>query len=161
MTKTCGGRTTRFAPALVLFPLLLLSTPAMSQERKISRADLPPAVAQAVAHQAEGAVLRGLSQELDKGQIYYEAEWLVQGRTRDVLMDTTGAIVEVEEQVDLDSLPVPVKAGLAAKAGAGRILQVESLTKRGQLVAYEAQVKAGTKRTEIQVGPDGAALPQE
>lgn len=40
----------------------------------------------------------------------------------------------------------------------GTIGKVESLTKKGQLVAYEAVVKTGTKRREIQVGPDGKKL---
>src|SRR6266516_780886 len=33
-----------------------------------------------------------------------------------------------------------------------------ALTKRGALVAYEAHVRTGTKRSEIQVGPDGKPL---
>ena len=38
---------------------------------------------------------------------------------------------------------------------AGRI---ESLTKRGKLVAYEAHIKTDSKRSEIQVGPNGEKL---
>jgi hypothetical protein len=49
-----------------------------------------------------------------------------------------GAVVEIEEQVAFDSLPAAVKEGLRAKAGTGKLLKVESLTKRGKLVAYEA-----------------------
>ena len=40
----------------------------------------------------------------------------------------------------------------------GTIAKIESLTKNGKLVAYEAVVKTGTKRSEIQVGPDGQKL---
>jgi hypothetical protein len=35
---------------------------------------------------------------------------------------------------------------------------VESITKNGKLVAYEAAVKTGTKNSEVQVGPDGKKL---
>jgi hypothetical protein len=35
---------------------------------------------------------------------------------------------------------------------------VESLTKNGKLVAYEGHVKTGTRRSEIQVGPNGEKL---
>ena len=51
-----------------------------------------------------------------------------------------------------------MKDGLTKAAGAGTISKVESLTKNGKLVAYEAAVKTGTKRSEIQVGPDGKKL---
>ena len=38
------------------------------------------------------------------------------------------------------------------------MIQIESLTKNGSLVAYEAVVKRGVKRSEIQVGPNGEKL---
>jgi hypothetical protein len=73
-------------------------------------------------------------------------------------MDEEGRVVEVEEEVAMDSLPPAVKEGITKAAGAGTISKVESLTKNGKLVAYEAAVKTGTKRSEIQVGPDGNKL---
>jgi hypothetical protein len=38
---------------------------------------------------------------------------------------------------------------------------VESLTKKGKLVAYEAKVNTGGKKSEVQVGPDGKPLDHE
>jgi hypothetical protein len=67
-------------------------------------------------------------------------------------------VLEVEEEVALDSLPAQVREALETKAGAGKITKVESLTKHNTLVAYEAQVLTGSKRSEIQVGPDGKSL---
>jgi hypothetical protein len=51
-----------------------------------------------------------------------------------------------------------VKDGLIKAAGSGTVGKIESITKNGKLVAYEAVVKTGTKRSEIQVGPDGKKL---
>jgi RNA polymerase sigma factor (sigma-70 family) len=72
-----------------------------------------------------------------------------------------GQIVEVEEQVVVDSLSPAVRDGLQAKAGKGKLVKVESLTKHGKLVAYEAQVVNDGKRSEVQVGPDGKPLAHE
>jgi hypothetical protein len=55
-------------------------------------------------------------------------------------------------------LPAAVKAGLLGKAGKGKITRVESLTKKGKLVAYEAQVNTNGKKSEAQVGPEGQPL---
>jgi hypothetical protein len=82
----------------------------------------------------------------------------VSGHSKDVSIDKDGNLVEIEEQVALDLLPAPVKSALEKKAGSGKITKVESLTKHGTLVAYEAQVRTNGKRSEIQVGPDGKAL---
>jgi hypothetical protein len=64
----------------------------------------------------------------------------------------------VEAEVAMDSLPTAVQEGLRKAAGSGTIAKIESLTKNGKLVAYEALVKTGTKRSEIQVGPNGEKL---
>jgi Putative beta-lactamase-inhibitor-like, PepSY-like len=145
----------------VISTALLLSTIAIAQEKKIQRADLPPAVEKAVASQSQGATIKGFSQEQENGQTYYEAEMTVSGHSKDVLFDASGTVVEVEEQVSLDSLPAAVKDGLQTKAGQGKILKVESITKHDKLVAYEAKVQSGGKKSEIQVGPDGKPLDHE
>ena len=133
----------------------------VAQEKKIQRADLPPAVEKTVATQTQGATIKGFSQEKENGQTLYEAETTVNGHSKDITIDANGALVEIEEQVALDSLPSAVKAGLQAKAGEGKIVKVESLTKRDKLVAYEAKVQTAGKKTEIQVGPDGKPLDHE
>jgi hypothetical protein len=140
---------------------LLLAGTASAQEKKIKRSDLPPAVEKTVAAQSEGATIKGFSTEKEKGQTFYEAEMMVNGHSKDVLIAADGAVVEVEEQVVLDSLSADVKAGLQSKAGKGKILKVESLTKKGKLVAYEAQVDTNGKKSEVQVGPDGKPLDHE
>jgi hypothetical protein len=140
---------------------LLLAGTASAQEKKIKRSDLPPAVEKTVAAQSEGATIKGFSTEKEKGQTLYEVELMVNGHSKDISMTPDGSIVEIEEQVVLDSLSADVKAGLQAKAGKGKILKVESLTKKGKLVAYEAQVDTNGKKSEVQVGPDGKPLDHE
>jgi hypothetical protein len=134
---------------------------AQEQEKKIKRSDLPPAVEKTVAAQSAGATIKGFNEEKEKGQTFYEAEMTVNGHSKDVLIDGSGTVVEVEEEVALDSLPAEVKAGLQAKAGKGKISKVESLTKKGKLVAFEAKVNTDGKKSEVQVGPDGKPLDHE
>jgi hypothetical protein len=146
------------AAATVLFSVLAI---AQDQEKKIQRSDLPPAVEKAVAEQSEGATIRGFSQEKENGQTYYEAELMVNGHTKDVLVDANGSVVEVEEQVSTESLPAAVRQGLQDKAGKGKLVKVETLTKKEKLVAYEAKVLTNGKTSEVQVGPDGKPLDHE
>ena len=138
-----------------------LATTVVALEKKIQRADLPSAVEKTVAAQTQGATIKGFSQEKENGQTLYEAETTVNGHSKDITIDANGALVEIEEQVALDSLPSTVKAGLQAKAGEGKIVKVESLTKHDKIVAYEAKVQTAGKKTEIQVGPDGKPLDHE
>jgi hypothetical protein len=150
-------RTTSIAVAA---SFLIAGTPA-AQEKKIKRSDLPPAVEKAVSEVSKGATIKGFSEETEKGKTTYEIEMVVNGHTKDVELEPSGAIVEVEEEISLDALSAGAKAGLTAKAAGGKILKVESLTKNGKLVAYEAKVETAGKKREIQVGPDGKPLDHE
>jgi hypothetical protein len=144
-----------------LITVIGFGTAATAQEKKIQRSELPAEVEKTVVSQSEGATIRSFAKEIENGQLHYEVELMVNGHSKDILMDSGGAIVEVEEQVAIDSLPADIRAGLQAKAGNGQLLKVESITKHDKLVAYEAQVRSSGKRTEVQVGPDGKPLDHE
>jgi uncharacterized membrane protein YkoI len=137
---------------------LLFAVGAFAQEKKIKKSDMPAAVQKTVDEQSKGATVKGYSTEVEDGKTLYEVELTVNGHSKDVSMTADGAVVEVEEQVTIDSLPAEVRDGLKNKAGAGKITKVESLTKQGKLVAYEAQVLTSGKKSEVQVGPDGKPL---
>ncbi|SRR5712691_4309330 len=143
-------------------PLLALTcgfaSQASTQERRLKRTDLPAAVQKTADQESQGATVRGYSRETEGGQIEYEVAMTVRGHNRDVTIAADGSVLEIEEVVALDSLPASVQAGLRQLAGSGKITKVESLTKHGALVAYEAQVRTGTKRSEVQVAPDGKPL---
>jgi len=151
----------RRTSTLFLVVITGLTAMCMAQERKIKRSDLPAAVEKTVVAQSKGATVRGFSEERDNGQTYYEAELTVNGHNKDIEIDGAGAVVEVEEQVAIDSLPAAVRDGLQSKAGKGKLVKVESITKRDKLVAYEAQVMTNGKKSEVQVGPDGKPLDHE
>src|SRR6202047_3417002 len=104
----------------LLIASLMLVGSSFAQEKKIKRSELPAAVEKTVVEQSKGATIRGFNKETENGQTMYEAELLVNGRSKDVQMDANGAVTEVEEQVGMEALPAAVRAGLAAKAGQGK-----------------------------------------
>lgn len=152
----------RVTMCIVVGTLLLSGlASAQDQEKKIKRSELPAVVEKAVVAQSQGSTIRGFSQEKENGRTFYEAELMTNGHSKDVLMDEDGNVVEVEEQVAMDSLSPSVGAALQSKAGGGKIVKVESLTKKGKLVGYEAQVRTNGRKSEIQVGPEGESLAHE
>src|SRR5262249_50982639 len=142
------------------FVVLAIGTTVQGQEKKLKREQLPPAVEKTVAAESQGTTIKGFATEVEKGRRLYEMELTVNGHSKDISMDKNGNIVEVEEEVAIDSLSPAVQDALKKTAGKGSISKVESLTKNGKLVAYEAHVKTGAKRSEIQVGPNGEKLPR-
>lgn len=140
--------------------LLLLGT-ASAQEHRVKMKDLPPAVQKTVQEQTKDAKILGISKEVEQGKTQYEIETTVNGRTRDLLIDPTGAVLEVEEEITLDSLAAEVRAEVEKNIGKGKLLRLESVTKGGTLTGYEASISKAGKKSGIGMGPDGKLIPQK
>ncbi len=129
-----------------------------AQETKVQMKDLPPAVQKTVQEQTRTAKLRGLAKEVENGKTFYEAETTLNGKSRDVLIDPAGTVVEVEEATTLAAIPEPARKALQQQAGpAGKILSVESVAK-GSVTDYEAVIQKGGKKSEFAVHADGSLV---
>lgn len=135
---------------LLLIDATSLLNSAFGSDKPIKMKDLPPAVQKAAHEQTKGAELKGLSKEVENGKTFYEVETVVNDHGRDLLLDKTGTLVEVEEEVALDSIPAPVKSAIAKKAAGGKITKVEMITK-GPSVSYEAAITKTGKKLEVAV----------
>ena len=136
------------------FAVLLLAGIAVA-ESKVKLENLPPAVQKTVKEQIQNAKLVGLSKEKEGGQTVYELETVVNGKSRDLMIDSGGTILSVEDEIALDSVPEPARKAIQQKAAAGKITKVETVTK-GSEVSYEAAYtsKSG-KKAEYGVNADG------
>lgn len=134
---------------------LTLAAAAIAAETKVQMKDLPAAVQTAIQGQTAGAQIKGLSKETEKGKTVYEVETMVNGKSRDISFDATGAVVEIEEQAALDSIPSAARAAIEKRAMGGQIRTVETVTK-GSTIVYEASFTKGGRSHEFQVRADGS-----
>jgi uncharacterized membrane protein YkoI len=124
-------------------------------ESKVQLKNLPPAVRATVEAETKNATLKGVSKEKEKGQTVYELESIVNGRTRDLMIDSAGKVYIVEEQIDADKAPAPVRAALEAK---GTIVMLESVLENGK-TTYEGQVKTKAgKKVTMELDADGKPI---
>jgi hypothetical protein len=154
--------TSRRLPISLLFSFTFGAIAAANAaEKHISRGQLPEAVRKEAEEQAKGATVRGYTMDTKNGHLEYEVEMISNGHSKEVTISPDGRLIEIEEEVDLNSLPSEVISALRNKAGRGDVSKVESITKNGVIVAYEAQVLSAGRHSEIQVGPEGQALTHE
>lgn len=146
---------------LVTGTMFAVALSASAVEKKVQRSALPSAVEKTVQEQSQGATIKGISSETEDGVFQYEVEMIADGHGKDVAVAKDGTLLEIEEEVAMNSLPANVQTALTAKAAGAKITKVESLTKKGKLVAYEAATLKGSKKGEIQVGPSGEKLTHE
>ena len=121
---------------------------------------LPAAVRQTALEQTQGATIRGVSKEPgEDGATVYEVETRANGLTRDIIIGADGTLLISEQQVRLAALPRAVRNAILKGAGKKRIVLVESVTKGGTLVYYEAQLRSGKALSELKVDPAGKRIP--
>ena len=114
---------------------------------------MPPAVRAAVEAETRTAKLKGVSRETENGKTVYELETMVGDRTRDLMIDTSGKVYVIEEEINPDSAPAAVRTALQSR---GRIVKVESVTQDGR-TRYEGQVRSKTGKTvAIELNADGS-----
>jgi hypothetical protein len=140
-----------------LIGLALCALTLGAAEKKIQMKDLPPAVQQAVQDQTKGAEIKGFSKETENGRTEYEVETMVDGKSRDLTLDAKGTVVEVEQEVTLESLPAAARAAIEKQATGGKIVKVETVT-RGAVTTYEGTYSKGGKTHEVGVKADGSRV---
>jgi uncharacterized cupredoxin-like copper-binding protein len=145
---------------LGIFVLTIGFANVLASEKAVTMKDLPAAVRRTVQEQSQGATIRGLSKEVEGGKTTYEVEMKVNGRGKDVTMDASGAVIEVEEEVALGSIPNAAQAAIKKAAGSGQITKVEKVS-GGKETAYEAGLRKNGKRSEVRVSEDGRLLPAD
>jgi len=131
-----------------------------ASEKAITMKDLPAAVQRTVQEQIKGAAILHLSKEFEGGKTVYEVEMQVKGHGKDVTIGASGAVIEVEEEVALESIPGAAREAIKKAAGSGQITKVETVTE-GNRLAYEAHLRKDGKRSEIKVSGDGRLLPAD
>jgi len=144
----------------VLLASTVFSLSAFTQEKKISKKDLPQAVLAAFEKAYPKATIKGLSQEVENGKTYYEIESIDGKTTRDLLYLSDGSVTEIEEGLSVAELPPPVKAALLKEYPKGKVVKAEKTTK-GTTVTFEMKVSSGKTNAELVVDPSGKVVKNE
>jgi hypothetical protein len=143
----------------VLLAIVALGGSAMAQEKKgkgLQIRDLPASVQKTVQANLKGGEIKNIAKVKEDGVDQYEVESVLNGKARDLNVDSKGALLTVEEETTLDAIPAAAKAGILKKVGDGKPGMVETVAKTGQPIMYEAAyIDTKGKKHEVLVKADG------
>jgi uncharacterized membrane protein YkoI len=142
-------------PVVVAAILAAAALPAAASQRKIDLSTYPAAVRTTIEAETKNATLKNVSKETEKGQTQYEVETVVNGKTRDLLIDPSGKVLEVEEEIALAAAPPPVQSALAQQ---GTVTRLESVRRNG-VTTFEATVQhANGRKASVALDAQGKRI---
>ena len=128
---------------------------AFAAETKVKVEDLPAPVQNTVKEQTKNAKLVGVTKEQEGGKTVYELETMANGKSRDLTIDGAGAIISVEQEVALETIPAAAQSAIQTKVAGGKITKVETVTKGSDLSYEAAYTGKSDKKAEYVVNADG------
>jgi hypothetical protein len=137
---------------------LVISVGAQAKEKQIKQSDLPAAVQKSAVEHSTGATITGYTRDKVEGVMVYQMDLVVEGRTRGIVMDPDGTVLQIEQEIAWDQLPADVQTDLNNVAGKGKYGAVSTITKEGKLVAYEAELVTNGNKAHVQVKPKAVTL---
>ncbi|MBV8475089.1 MAG: hypothetical protein JOZ36_00355 [Acidobacteria bacterium] len=127
--------------SLCLITSSTILSAVLAADKPIAFKEVPPIVQQTMLKEAAGATIKNTLIEVEHGRRYYECETIVNGKTRDFLVDPEGNVTEGEDEMKLDEVPLAIRATVQKLAtGGGKITKLESVKRDGEVVRYEATV---------------------
>jgi hypothetical protein len=143
-------------------PLLALvaaaGVPSAHAESHVPCDTLPNAVLRHAKTEAEDATIRGCVKEKENGKLTYEVETVKDGSSRDILLDASVSVLEVEQEVTPDSVPAAVADAIAKAAHGGKVGMIESVTRGNAIASYETTITSKGRRREAAFTPQGAPV---
>jgi hypothetical protein len=137
-----------------------LATSGLAADTPIAFKDLPEVVQKTMLQEtkATGAKIKNTLIEMEDGKKFFECESiLANGRTRDFLVDQQGNVSEVEDEMEMDEVPVAIRSAVQRAAGqGGKIKKLEAVKHDGKVIGYEASiVSKDGKKKGMEMNMDG------
>ena len=152
------GTTIYSALLLTLASTLVAAAP--TQEKKLSKKNIPAPVLAAFHKAYPKATVRAAAEEQKDGKTTYEIESMDGKTARDLQYLADGTVVEIEETIAISEIPEAVKTAVTGRYPKGKIIKAEKVTK-GQDVSYDVEMRADKGKVSIDVDAHGKVLKEE
>lgn len=138
---------------LVAIAAIALVTPAIAQEETTMKlTDAPKAAMDAAMANANGVTFATVQMD---GEEYEFGGTMASGMMLEVDVLADGTVMEIEEQIAVETLPAEVAAALAANLAGFVPTFVEKSTRDGGVVVYEFEGTVDGKEIDAEINADG------
>lgn len=153
---------TQFWITVVLVTLLVAFGQANASEEDVSKHQVPKAILEAFEKAHPNAQEVEFEKKMVGGKTAYEVEYMENGREYEILYDSDGVILQIEETLDVKALPEPIAQAISKAYPKATIEDAEKVMKSdGTVIVYEVEIKAEGKKLELELDANGKILKTE
>ena len=153
---------TQFCITTILVTFLIAFGQANASETELTKQQVPKAILDAFEKAHPNAQEVEFEKEMVEGKAVYEVEYKENGREYEILYDSDGVILQMEETLDVKALPEPIVQAISKAYPKATIEDAEKVMKPdGTVIAYEVEIKTEGKKLELELDADGKILKTE
>ena len=153
---------TQFLITTIAIILLIVFGQANADEKEVSKQQVPKTVLEAFEKAYPNAKEIEFEKEIIDGKAVYEVEFKENDREYEVLYDSDGVIVQIEETLDAKALPESIVQAISKAYPKATIEDAEKVMKPdGTVIAYEVEIKSEGKKLELELDANGKILKTE
>lgn len=133
--------------------VMLMAAAGWAGEKEIKQDQIPAPVLVSVKNICPGGVLKKAVMEKEDGTVVYELEMVVNEKDCDIKTAADGSVLEIEQQVAVESLPVVVKN--AAAVFDHVVIEKAEKVQEGKTVFYELDLSVNGQKMEVKISEQG------
>lgn len=153
---------TQFLITMVLVTLFIALGQANANGKEISKQQVPKKVLEAFEKAYPNAKEVEFEEEMIDGKAVFEVEYKENGREYEILYDSDGMILQIEETLDVMALPEPIVQAISKAYPKATIEDAEKVMKPdGTVTIYEVEIKTEGKKLELELDANGKILKAE
>ena len=146
----------------ILTTFLIAFGQANASEKELSKQQVPKAVLEAFEKAYPNAKDVEFEKETIEGKAVYEVEFKENDREYEILYDSTGVILQIEEALDVKALPESIVQAISKAYPKATIEDAEKVMKPdGTVTVYEVEIKMEGKKLELELDASGKILKSE
>jgi uncharacterized membrane protein YkoI len=141
---------------------LAVASQVNAVEKELSKNQVPKAVIAAFDKAYPNAKGLEFEEEMFEGKVAYEVEYKKNGMEYEFLYSADGVLLQKEEEIDGETLPVPIVQAIKKAYPKAEIKEAEQVMKPDNTVTgYEVEIKAAGKEIELELDVGGTILKTE
>ena len=153
---------TQFWITTILTTFLIAFGLANTSAKEVSKHEVPKAVLEAFEKAYPNAKEVEFEKEIFEGKAAYEVEYKENGREYEILYNSDGVILQIEETLDVKALPEPIIQAISKAYPKATIEDAERVIKSdGTVTVYEIEIKTEGKKLELELDSNGKILKTE